>query len=116
MEKRNEGCDAVKEKNVMDAAYFAEVARAFKEGDVGRTRDKRFSVAKHEDWQSMAHLLDMDGETVAAIVYPEEGDVEWRMKFYYTKGLAGDACRAIMKAYDLPVMILYDGMTMAAMR
>lgn len=126
MEKRNEGCGAVNdnvlaasvpEENVMGAAYFIQVARAFKEGDVGRTHNGRFSVAKHEDWESIAYLLALDGETIAAIIHLEEGDVDWRMCFYDTKGLAGDACRAIMKAYDLPEgMPLQDGMKLAVMR
>jgi len=42
--------------------------------------------------------------------------VDWRMHFCDTKGLAGDACRAIMKTYDLPKMILHDGMTMVTIR
>jgi len=126
MEKRNEGCgavndnvlaDSVPEENVMGAAYFIQVALAFKEGDVGRTHNGRFSVAKYEDWESIAYLLALDGETIAAIIHPEEGDVEWHMRFYDTKGLAGDACRAIMKAYDLPEgMPLQDGITISTGR
>ena len=126
MEKRNEGCgavndnvlaDSVPEENVMGAAYFIQVARAFKEGDVGRTHNGRFSVARHEDWESISYLLDLDGETIAAIIHFEEGDLGWRMCFYDTKGLAGDACDAIITAYDLPKwMPLYDGMTIGTMR
>ena len=116
MEEHNEGCEAVKEEDVMDATYFIQVARAFKEGDIGRTHNKRFSVSKYEDWESVAHVLALDGEPIAVIVHSEEGDVDWRMHFCDTKGLAGDACRAIMKTYDLPKMLLHDGMTMVTMR
>jgi len=117
MEEHNEGCEAVKEEDVMDATYFIQVAKAFKEGDIGRTHNERFSVSKYEDWESVAHVLALDGEPIASIVHYEEGDVDWRMQFHDTKGLAGDACRAIITAYDLPKWLqLHDGMTMVTMR